>query len=302
MTQEEILNRIKGLKKEKKALILAHNYQRPEVQAVADITGDSLELARAAAKTDSEIIVLCGVKFMAETAAILNPGKKVLLPERNAGCPMADMVTADELRALKNKYPGVPVVTYINSTAEVKAESTVCCTSSNAVDVVNSVDGEKVIFVPDKNLGAYVSSRVDKQLILWNGCCYVHDCLTREEVLRVIDSHSGAKVIAHPECRSEVLKIADAVLSTSGMLDYAKKTDAMTIIVATEIGMLWPLKKTAPGKNFIPASFNMVCRDMKSVTIESVLSSLEEERFEIKVPGETGKKALNAIRRMLSVK
>ncbi len=302
MKYKKILNEIEILKKDRKALILAHNYQRPEVQEIADITGDSLELAQAASETDSEIIVFCGVRFMAETASILNPGKKVYLPENSAGCPMADMIGADALRNIKKNHPGVPVVTYVNSPAEVKAESDICCTSSNAVEVVKSVSSGKVIFVPDRNLGSFVASRVDKELILWDGYCYVHDRLTREEVLRIKDAHPGAEIIAHPECRAEVLEIADAVLSTAGMLDYAGKTPAKTIIVATEIGMLWPLKKAAPRKEFIPASFNMVCREMKSITLDSVLSSLKDERFEVKVPESTGKKALSAIQKMLSVK
>ncbi|MBN2190831.1 MAG: quinolinate synthase NadA, partial [Candidatus Aureabacteria bacterium] len=189
-----------------------------------------------------------------------------------------------------------------NSSAEVKAESDICCTSSNAVEIVKSVSSDSVIFVPDRNLGSFVASRVNKKLVLWDGYCYVHDCLTREEVLRVKGAHPGAEIIAHPECRAEVLEMADAVLSTSGMLGYVGKTAAKTVIVATEIGMLWPLRKAAPDKEFIPASFNMVCREMKSITPDSVLASLKDERFEVKVPEKIREKALSTIRKMLSVK
>ena len=299
MKNDKLVKDILKLKKERNAVLLVHNYQLPELQDIADLTGDSLGLSLEAAKTDAEVIVFCGVKFMAETASVICPEKKVLLPDIASGCPMADMITAEQLIAFKKKHPGVPVVTYVNSSAEVKAESDYCCTSANSVSIVNSVPGNEVIFVPDKYLGAYTAKKTGKKLILWDGYCPTHAKILPQDILKRRKEYPKGKVMAHPECTQEVCELADIVCSTEGLVRFAKETEAKDIIVATEVGMLHRLKKEAPDKNFIPASDLAVCPNMKKNTLEKVLWSLEEMKHEIKVPEDVRVKALKAINRML---
>ncbi len=294
-------NKIRSLAKEKKAIILAHNYQLPEVQDVADLTGDSLALSIEASKTDAEIIVFCGVHFMAETAAIVCPDKKVILPVKDAGCAMADMLNAEQLREFKARHPGVPVVTYVNSTAEVKAESDICCTSANAVQVVKSLDSKEVIMTPDRNLAKWAQRHTNQKIYYWDGCCPIHDELTVAQVRQAREKHPNAVLMAHPECPPEVLDIADVVRSTSGMLAYAKQSDAQEFIVATEIGLLYPLKKQNPNKEFYAASPEMICDNMKKTTLDEVLKALENERPVIEVEEAIRTKALKAVERMMAV-
>ena len=296
--KEEIL----ALKKDKNAVILAHNYQIPAVQDVADLVGDSLELARAATRLDAAAIVFCGVDFMAETAAILCPEKRVVLPEKGAFCPMAHMITPDQLQDMKAIYPHAAVVSYVNSTAEVKAESDICCTSANGVQVVASLEESRVIFVPDRNLAAYVARYSKKQIIPWNGYCYVHDHFTPEEVRAARASHPKAEVLVHPECRPEVIDLADYVYSTSGMSRHARGSAAREFIIGTEVGMLYKLKKENPDKEFYPLSERAICQNMKKTTPEKVLRALQTLEPRVTVPEEIGYRAKRAIERMLAVK
>ena len=295
---EEIL----ALKEERQATILAHNYQIPEVQDVADLVGDSLELSRAAARLDAEVIVFCGVDFMAETAAILSPQKRVVLPEKGAWCPMAHMITPDQLRDLKALYPEAAVVCYVNSTAEIKAESDVCCTSANGVQVVNSLSEKQVIFVPDRNLAAYVARHTKKKIIPWNGYCYVHDHFTPEEVQAARAEHPQAEVLVHPECRPEVIDQADFVYSTAGMGRHAKASAAREFIIGTEAGMIYRLKKENPHKEFYPLSEKAICQNMKKTDLTKVLRALQTLQPQVTVPEEIAVKARQAIERMLAVK
>lgn len=297
----EMTEKIAALKKKRNAILLVHNYQREEIQDIADVLGDSLGLSRAAAATDKDVIVFCGVHFMAESASILNPDKAVLLPVLEAGCPMADMVTVEELKKMKERYPDAAVVTYINSSAAVKAESNVCCTSANAVKVVNSIEQKRIIFVPDRNLGRYVARHTDKEIILWPGYCWTHECLRAADVLTTKEKHPDAEFIAHPECLVEVWQLADAVLSTSGMVKYVKQSKARTIIVATEMGIGYRLKKENPEKNFVFPSECLVCPNMKLTTLDAVHNSLESMVHEIRVDEETRRKANLALTRMLEV-
>ena len=284
------------------AVILAHNYQLGEVQDVADHVGDSLELSRLAASLPAQTIVFCGVHFMAETAAILAPRKTVLLPERDADCPMARMVEPETLRALKARHPQAEVVCYVNTTAAVKAECDVCCTSSNAEEIVARIPaGREILFVPDRNLGRYVSERTGRPLILWPGWCPSHERLTAEDILLARRRHPDAPVIVHPESPLEVARLADAVLSTGGMVRYARESEAREIIVGTEIGMIHRLKRVAPEKHFVPASEQAVCADMKKITLESVLRSLERLEHRVEVPEEIRTRALRAVERMVAV-
>ncbi len=300
MSATEKQKKIKELLKEKNAILLAHYYQRDEIQDIADILGDSLALSIEAARTDADIIVFAGVLFMAESAAILSPDKKVLLPVLDAGCPLADKITAAELNAAKKENPGAKVVTYVNSSAETKALSDICCTSANAVQVVNSLtDAEKVIMVPDGNLARYTARFTEKEIIPWKGFCYVHDNLSTEAVRRVKDKHPQALFAAHPECRLEVLDLADFVGSTGGILRFARETDAGEIIVGTEMGIMHQLKKENPGKTFIPASDTMVCHDMKKISLDDILSSLEEMKHIIEVPEDVRTPAQRALKKML---
>ncbi|MDI6688499.1 MAG: quinolinate synthase NadA [Desulfobacterales bacterium] len=293
--------KIKNLLKKRKAIMLAHNYQPPEIQDIADLCGDSLELSIKASMTDAEVILFCGVNFMAETASVLSPEKKVLLPRKDAGCPMADMVTPSQLKSKLAKLPSMPVVTYVNSSASVKAMSTICCTSANAIEVVNSLEAEEILMVPDRNLAQYTASKTNKKIHLWDGYCPFHNSLTPEDVQKVKKMHPDALFMAHPECRPEILKLADAIASTSGMIRYAGESDSLSFIVGTEIGMLYPLKKANPGKEFYPASKNMLCDDMKKISLDDIIRSLETMEGEVKVPENIRLPALKAVQRMMNL-
>lgn len=324
--KENIVEEIFRLKDQRRAIILSHNYQREEVQDIADFVGDSLELSRQAAEVDCDVIVFCGVNFMAESASILSPDKTVLLPSLDANCPMADMVRVSGTRKvwrtfpgyevqpafvfphdftlldMKRKYPGIPVVCYVNTTADVKAESDICCTSANVVKVVESLPEERVICIPDRNLSAWAQKKTGKEIITWDGFCHVHDRVTAEDVERARREHPGAVVMAHPECRLEVLELADHVTSTSGMLRYAGQSDAKEFIVGTEVGLLYRLRKENPEKVFHPLRKDMICPNMKKTTLEKVLWALKEMKNEIKVPEQTRIRAVNALDRMLKIK
>jgi len=301
--ENTITDRIIKLKEEKDAIILAHNYQRGEVQDIADFIGDSLQLSIEASKVQNSIIVFCGVHFMAETAKILNPDKMVLLPDSNAGCPMADMITADQLKELKGKHPGAVVICYVNSTAEVKALSDICCTSSNAIKVVESVPEDKeIIFIPDKYLGSYVQGKTGRKMIFWNGYCPTHIRINAKHIIELQKEHLEAEVIVHPENTPEVIEVADRVESTGGMLKYIKYSDSKSFIIGTEVGIIHRLQKENPGKQFIPAMAKAICPNMKLITLEKVLWSLEEEETKIVVPEDIALKAKSAIDRMLALK
>lgn len=297
-----LMDRIKSLLQERRAILLAHNYQRPEVQDLADLCGDSLELSIKASRTDAAVIVFCGVHFMAETASILCPDKRVILPVFDAGCPMADMINARQLKEKKREMPGVVVISYVNTTAEVKAESDICCTSANAVQVVNSVDPTVRIFMtPDKNLAQYTQKHTRRNIAYWDGYCPIHNSLTVAQVRKVQSAHPEARFLAHPECPPEVLDLADEVKSTSGMIAYARDSRHREFIIGTEVGILHPLSKANPGKRFFPADPNMVCPDMKKIGLKEILSALESLGPEVKVPEEIRVRAKGAVDRMLAV-
>ncbi|MFQ5480039.1 MAG: quinolinate synthase NadA [Thermodesulfobacteriota bacterium] len=298
---DELIGEIKALLKEKNALMLAHNYQRDEIQAIAHITGDSLALSQAAADSDAEIIVFCGVHFMAESAAILAPEKKVILPRYDAGCPMADMITAEQLIEEKKKRPGVPVVAYVNTSAAVKALSHICCTSANAARVVDSLESDFVYMIPDRNLSEYVSGHTKKKMEWWDGYCPTHERLTLAHVLRAREENPGSVFVCHPENRPEVIDNADYVCSTSGMYTFARETDAKTIIVGTEMGILYRLRKENPTKKFIIPSEGLICPNMKLTNLEDVLESLRGEKNIVTVPEEVRVKARESLQRMLAV-
>jgi len=293
--------KIRSLLKKRKAILLAHNYQPPEIQDIADLCGDSLELSIRAAQTDAKVIVFCGVHFMAETASILSPDKTVLLPRKDAGCPMADMVTPEALKARLDNLSPMPVVTYVNSTAAVKALSTICCTSANAIEVVNSLDAPEVLMTPDRNLALYTASCTHKKIHTWDGYCPIHDFVTREDVKRAKRTHPDAVFMAHPECRPEVLKLADNILSTSGMIRYARKSKSSAFIVGTEVGLLYSLKKAIPNKDFYPVSKIMECPDMKKITLDDIIRSLEFMEGEVKVPANIRRPALKAVQMMIDL-
>jgi quinolinate synthase len=293
--------KIRKLLKQRNAIMLAHNYQPPEIQDLADLCGDSLELSIRASNTEADVILFCGVHFMAETASILCPNKRVLLPKKNAGCPMADMITADALKEKLQQLPAMPVVTYVNSPAAVKALSTICCTSANAVQVVNSLESKDILMAPDRNLAQYTAGKTDKNIHIWNGFCPIHDRLTPKDVIKAKSDHPDALFIAHPECRPDVLALADEVLSTSGMIRLASASNHATFIIGTEVGLLYPLQKANPGKVFLPASKAMLCEDMKKITLEDVARSLELMQGEVKVPKEVQKPALLAVERMIAL-
>ncbi len=299
--EDKYIGKIRKLKKEKKAIILAHNYQRPEIQDIADLVGDSLDLSKKAAATDAEVIVFCGVQFMAESAAILSPKKTVLLPVKEAGCQLADMVTVQELRKKKEENPQAAVVCYVNSSAQVKAESDICCTSANGVEVVNSLKEDKILFVPDEHLGRYLAGKTKKEFIFWKGFCPTHYNLLPKDILRTKEEHPEAKVIVHPECRLSVINLADEAFSTNGMLEYVKESEAKEFIIGTEMGIIHRLKKENPNKNFYPASKNLICPSMKLVTLKEVAESLEKMRYQIEIPKEVRKKAKKSLDRMLEV-
>jgi len=290
------------LARERGAIILAHNYQRAEVQDVADFVGDSLGLSRQAAETDAELIVFAGVHFMAETAKILSPSKTVLMPEPRAGCPMADMITGAALAAWKAENPGIPVVTYVNSSAEVKAESDICVTSANAVAVVRSLGAPRILFAPDRNLGSWVARALPEvDVVLWDGWCPTHDDVTVEQVAAARAAHPDAALIAHPECRPEVVDLADAVLSTSQMLSYAASSPADEFIVVTEAGLVHALEKAAPGKSFFELAPRMLCPNMKVTTLQKVHDCLANLTGEVVVPEEIRVRALGAVQRMVAI-
>ncbi len=299
--KEGLKKELKGLLKQRRAIMLAHNYQRDEVQEAADLTGDSLALSQAAAVSDAQVIVFCGVHFMAESAAILSPQKTVILPRMDAGCPMADMITPGDLTREKEKRPGVPVVAYVNTSAAVKALSDICCTSANAVKVVNSLPEETVYMIPDKNLSYYVSMQTKKKLEWWDGFCPTHQRLTVKEVLKAKEANPGAVFVCHPECPPDVMALADHVCSTSGMYRFAKKTKAGAVIVGTETGILWRLKKENPDKKFILPSKSLICPNMKLTTLEDVVESLREMKNVVTVPEDVVKKARAALDKMLKV-
>lgn len=293
---------IEALKKKRDAVILVHNYQLPEVQDIADFRGDSLELSRAAAKTDAKVIVFCGVHFMAETASILSPDKKVIVPDLQAGCPMANMIKPSDIVELRKKHPQAVVVGYVNTSAEVKAELDYCCTSTNAVAVVNALkDAKEIIFVPDKYLADFVSKKTGRRLISWNGFCPTHVKILPEDIKKEKKFHPNAKVIVHPECLPSVVELADAALSTSQMCKFAKETDAKEMIVGTEVGIIYRLKQDNPNKEFYPAAERAVCPNMKRTTQEKVLWALEELKEEVKVSDAIRKRAKKAIDRMLEI-
>lgn len=293
--------KIQNLKIERNAIILAHNYQPDDIQEIADFVGDSLELSQCAARTTQDVIVFCGVHFMAETAFILSPEKTVLLPDPHAGCLMADMITAETLRAKKKELPGIPVVCYVNSSAEVKAESDICCTSANAVKVVESLPEREIIFVPDKYLGQWVASQTGKKLHLWPGFCPTHARILPEHILNLKNKYPDAAVVAHPECRPEVHEMADAVLSTGGMIRYAKDPKVRQMIVATETGIIHRLQKENPGKEFIPVFPEAICPNMKKTTLEKVLWCLQDMKPAVIVPEDIRLRAKSAVERMLQV-
>lgn len=301
MYQDEIKHEIKTLLGERNGILLAHNYMRDEVQEIADITGDSLGLSIEAAKTDASVIVFCGVHFMAESASILAPDKTVLLPRLDAGCPMADMVTVPELQELKARHPGVPVVTYVNSSAAIKAISDICCTSANAVKVVKSLPEAEIIFVPDRNLGRYVARFTDKTFHYWDGYCPTHERLKPDAVIRLKQEFPDALFICHPECNPEVEALADHVCSTTGMYDYCRKNPARRFIIGTEAGILYRLKKENPDKEFILASPALVCPNMKLTSLEDILESLRTMAPVVKVPEEIRIPAKQALDRMLAI-
>ena len=294
-------DKIKNLLKKRKAIMLAHNYQPPEIQDLADLCGDSLELSIKASQTDAEVILFCGVTFMAETASILSPHKTVLLPRKDAGCPMADMVTPEDLETKLAELPPMPVVTYVNSSASVKAISTICCTSANAVAVVNSLDADELMMVPDRNLAMYAALYSKKKIHFWDGYCPIHDSLTVEDVNAAKQKYPDAVFMAHPECPPDIIAMADAALSTSGMIRYAMESKSGFFIVGTETGLLYPLKKANPDKFFYPASLNMECSDMKKITLEDIVRSLEFMEGEVKVPEDTQRSALKAVQRMIDL-
>lgn len=298
----ELIKKIEQLKKEREAVILVHNYQLAEVQDIGDFVGDSLELARVSKGVPAKVIVFCGVHFMAETAKMFNPEKVVLMPDIHAGCPMANMIDAERLKKEREKYPGAGVVTYINSTAEVKALSDICCTSANGVRVAKVFEENEIIFVPDKYLGSYIAHRVpEKKFHLYNGYCPTHMLFSREGILRLKEKYPDASILVHPECRIEVQEIADGICSTSQMIAYAKKSPVKRFIICTEIGLLHRLKKENPDKEFIPGNPNALCPNMKLTTLEKVLWALEDMKYEITVDEKIREMALNAIERMVAV-
>ena len=301
MNKEEIKNKITKLKKEKNAVILAHNYQIGEVQDVADYIGDSLGLSQEAAQVEAKIIVFCGVHFMAETAKILSPEKTILIPDARAGCPMADMITASELREWKKNYPESKVVCYINTTAEVKAECDICCTSSNAVKVVNSLNADVILFAPDKNLAAFVARHTKKKIIPWDGYCYVHRYIKARDIREKRNLHPEAEVWVHPECLPDVIDLADKVLSTGKMVQEARKTKKKEIIIGTESGIIYRMKKENPTKNFYPARDVAFCFNMKKIDLGKVLRSLENMIHKVEVPLEVSQKARGAIEKMVEI-
>lgn len=297
--RNSLVNKIHELRTQRNAVILAHNYQLGEIHEVADFLGDSLDLSRKAQATEAEVIVFCGVQFMAETAAILSPEKTVLLPETSAGCPMADTIDGPSLRALRAQHPDAKVVCYVNTSAEVKAESDICCTSANAVEVVSRFpQDQELIFVPDRNLGANVQAQTGRTMVLWPGCCPVHDRIRATDVEKRRAEFPDAKVVVHPECRPEVVSLADAALSTSGIIAFASETDASTLIVGTELGIIYRLKKENPEKTFVALTEQAICPDMKLIDLEKVANALETMEPRVQIPEDVRLRAEQAVLRM----
>lgn len=296
-----IQEKIQKLKREKDAIILAHNYQLPEVQDIADFVGDSLELARISAQVKEEVIIFCGVHFMAETASILAPNKKVILPDLFAGCPLANTITPEDVKSLKEKYKNYAIVAYVNTSAKVKAESDYICTSANAISVVEKIPEEKIIFIPDRNLGYYVSKHTKKEMIIWNGFCPTHQRILPQDIINLKEKYKDAKVVVHPECRKEVLDLADKIASTSGIIKFVKEDDGKRYIIGTEAGLLHRLRKENPEKEFYLASSLAVCPNMKKITLDKILTSLENLEPEVKVEESVREKALKPIERMLNL-
>lgn len=303
MENHDLIKGIKELLKKRDAVLLAHNYQRDEIQEIADHTGDSLGLSRIAAESKARVIVFCGVHFMAESAAILAPDRTVLLPRIEAGCPMADMITPEGVEQMRGRYLGGTVVTYVNTTAAVKAASDICCTSGNAVSVIRSLpdDGKPVIMIPDQNLAQYVATKVARKVVWWDGYCPIHHVYTARDVLKVKKEHPNAVFAAHPECRPEVLELADHITSTSGMYTFARETDAREVIIGTEMGVLYRMRKESPEKVFIPLSENMICPNMKLTNLEDVRDALVTMEPVVTVPEDIRIRAARALDRMLSV-
>ncbi len=302
MENIDLKSEIIRLKKEKNAVIVAHSYQRDEVQEIADMVGDSFALSKFCATTDAEVVVFCGVHFMAESAKILSPEKTVLLPEIDAGCPMADMITGPDLKEFKAKNPDAAVVCYINSSAEVKAESDVCCTSSNAVNIVKKMPEKKILFVPDMNLGRFVAEQVpEKEIICWEGYCITHFRITAEEVLKVKELHPDAKLLIHPECRPEVVELGDFVGSTKQIIDYARNSDCQKFIIGTEMGVLYQLQNENPNKTFYMMSNGLVCPNMKKTRLVSVYNALAEMKYQMELDENVRLKAKTCLERMLEL-
>jgi len=299
---KEIQDQIRKKLSEKNAILLAHYYQREEIQDIADFLGDSLALSIEAARTEAEVIVFAGVHFMAESASILSPEKTVLLPRMEAGCPLADMITPSELETARTEHPDSQVVTYINSSAAIKALSDICCTSANAVNVVNSIQGDNILMIPDGNLARYTARFTKKVVIPWQGYCPVHHFLNKEDILTAKEHHPGAKLAVHPECTTEVIDLADFVGSTAAIIRYAHDTDAGEFLIGTEKGILQPLRKENPNKTFILASDKLVCETMKLITLEDILASLVEMKHAVKVPDEVREPAFKALDRMLKIR
>jgi len=301
MRKEVIAERILKLKEKRNAIILAHNYQTGDIQDIADFVGDSLDLSVKASQVEEDVIVFCGVHFMAETAVILSPEKTILIPDAEAGCPMADMITAEELRAWKKVNPGIEVVCYVNTSAAVKAGCDICCTSANAKKVVASLKGDKVLFAPDKNLGAYIARGSRKKIIPWDGYCYVHNNILPKHVREKKKRYPKAEVWVHPECRPEVIDLADRVFSTGGMVKEARITVLDEVIIGTEEGIIYRLEKENPGIRFYPVKDNAICSNMKKITLEKVLISMENMAPKVEVSADISRRAKGAIEKMVSL-
>jgi len=298
---KKTVEKIEKLKKQHNAVILAHNYQLPEIQDIADLLGDSLDLAKKATKTDAENIIFCGVGFMAESAKILNPEKNVIIPDINARCPMAAMVNPEKLIKLKQKHPDAEVVAYINTTAEIKALSDICCTSSNGVKIVKSINSKKIIFIPDQNLGNYIRKQVEnKEIIIWPGFCATHQNIRKTDIIKLKKEHPNAEILVHPECRMEVIDISDYAFSTNGMVNHVKKSDKKEFIIGTEKELCYRLKKENPNKNFYPVK-SAICPNMKKITLDKVLKSLENLEPKIILSDEIMEKAYKPLKRMMDV-
>lgn len=302
MQPEALIEEIQKLKEKQQVVILAHNYEPPEIQNIADITGDSLGLSIQAAETNARVIIFCGVLFMAESAAILSPDKQVILPRLECGCGLADMATPEQLKAAKQRHPDAVVVTYVNSSAAVKAESDICCTSGNAVNVANSIPREReILFVPDRNLGTYVQQQTGRNIILWDGCCPTHDAIRTANILAAKKDHPQAEVIVHPECRPEVTALADVVCSTGGMFTAVEESKGSEFIIVTETGMIYPLKKAFPACRFYPVTETMICPDMKKISLADIHQSLQNMGPTVTVDAPISRKAKKALEQMLAV-